>query len=97
MYLKDFERLIKDEYSDWDRTYCPMKTTSHRISCSAIYPNEDDLGYDKQVSYSVIAIYIEAKLSIKWFLKKRDGTHMKGNGSSSVYITEQEFNNNIVR
>ena len=95
MYLKDFERLIKVEYPDWDHSYCPMKSTSNRVSCNAIY--DRDNRDDRAEIDDIIAIYIEAKSSVKWFLKKRDGTCIKGNGDSSIYITAQEFNNNIVR
>lgn len=89
MYLDDFATLIKIEYPMWQNSYKPMKTTDTKISCNAV------INSDKESS--VIGVYKKDNKVSKWFIKKQDGTYIKGLGSSSVYITEQEYLNNVVK
>lgn len=85
MYLHDFEELILAEYTDWKKSYYAMKTSSNKISCLAVFGNGDNL--------SIVGIYKQDKNGTQWYIKKTNGTYLKGLNSSSLYVTEVEFAN----
>lgn len=86
MNLSDFNALVFLEYSNWQKEYSPMVVTRGFIKCNAVFEGE------------VIAIFNQKKNNNTWFIKKKDGTHRKGlTDTASVYITQEEFHNNIVK
>jgi len=89
MFLQDFSMLVSIEYPDWQTTYSPIVSDSSRIFCNAVIK----IG-EKQ---EIIGVYRQDKRGTHWYLKKKDGTYLKGNDSASIYIAESEFFNNIIR
>lgn len=90
MHLIDFEKFLKLEYPKWENSYNNLKTSSSKLSCNAIIEKKDK---EKEI----IGVFRQDKKGTFWFIKKKDGTFIKGFNNSSIYITEQEYFNNTLK
>ena len=99
MNLTEFNQLVNLEYPEWNKSYSPTVVEKGLVKANAV------LG-DK-----VVGIFNQTKKTELWFIKKKDGTHRKGvinkgqvkkgevsknSNFASIYITEEEFKNNII-
>lgn len=90
MFLNEFNELVLLEYPEWAKTYSPLLVEKGKVTCNAVI--------EKDGNKTVIGIYKQEKLGGKFLIKKKDGTHRKAiTDTATVYVTEQEFNNNIIK
>ena len=89
MYLADFEEIISKEYPEWPKAYGALKKGKDKLICNAVL--------DKDKQRIIIGVFKHNSDDTHWFLRKKDGTFLKGVNTSHVYITEHEFLNNVAK
>jgi len=86
MYLYHFEHNLKLHYPEWQQTYRPLIKSKNSLYANAY------------MDFEIIGIFKSDKKNTLWYLRKPDGNYIKSMGVSGfVYITKEEFWNNVVK